>query len=175
MNIGQYKGQEPVFIPEEYFIGCISGSGGFFNRWGTLKKRFYLSVRGEMVGDNLLLHEDLLYDDGNNKKRVYTIARTGSGRYKVNAEGLVGDGTINAEGNALNWNYVLRQEVRGRELDLVFDDWMFLQHNDTILNRAIVKKFGIRVGEVVLHFKRESDNYCNTPITDLVKLPPVAA
>ncbi|MGB5638466.1 MAG: DUF3833 family protein, partial [Sedimenticolaceae bacterium] len=60
-----------------------------------------------------------------------------------------------AYGNALNWRYTLRLPYRGSELEVKFDDWMFLQSDDVLVNRATVTKVGFTVGEVTLFFTRE--------------------
>jgi hypothetical protein len=57
-----------------------------------------------------------------------------------------------AAGNALNWAYTLRLTVDGRTWDVQFDDWMFLMDERVMLNRAVMSKFGIRLGEVTLAF-----------------------
>jgi hypothetical protein len=60
-----------------------------------------------------------------------------------------------AAGNALNWRYTLRLEVDGRTWDVQFDDWMFLMDERVMLNRAVMSKFGIRLGEVTLAFTKQ--------------------
>lgn len=75
-------------------------------------------------------------------------------------EGTAGDviGTAKGKqyGSALNWSYVLRVPVGSSTSDLTFDDWMFLGPQGTLINRAVMKKYGIKVGELVLAFERES-------------------
>jgi len=41
-------------------------------------------------------------------------------------------------------------------VDVHFDDWMFLQPDGVLLNRARVSKFGFTVGEVTLAFYKEN-------------------
>jgi hypothetical protein len=42
--------------------------------------------------------------------------------------------------------------VDGSTWDVQFDDWMFLMDERVMLNRAVMSKFGIRLGEVTLAF-----------------------
>lgn len=35
-----------------------------------------------------------------------------------------------------------------------FDDWMFLQTDDVIINRAVISKWGIEVAQVTIFFNR---------------------
>ena len=57
-------------------------------------------------------------------------------------------------GNALNWRYTLKVPVGDTLYELQFDDWMFLIDDQVMLNRAVMSKFGVRVGEVLLSFRR---------------------
>ena len=38
--------------------------------------------------------------------------------------------------------------------DMQFEDWMYLQPDGVLLNRAFMRKYGIALGEVTLAFKR---------------------
>ena len=57
-----------------------------------------------------------------------------------------------AAGNALNWRYTLRLPVDGSVYEVQFDDWMYLMDERVMLNKAVMSKFGIRLGEVTLAF-----------------------
>jgi hypothetical protein len=57
-------------------------------------------------------------------------------------------------GNALHWTYVLALEVDGTTWNLDVDDWMYLQDGQVMLNKSVMSKFGFRVGEVILAFRR---------------------
>ena len=59
-----------------------------------------------------------------------------------------------AAGNVLQWRYVLALPVDGRVWNMDMDDWMFLIDDKTMLNRTTMSKFGFRVGEVTLSFRK---------------------
>jgi hypothetical protein len=40
--------------------------------------------------------------------------------------------------------------VDGKEVEVQFDDWMFLVDERVMLNRATMSKFGVTLGEVLL-------------------------
>ena len=67
---------------------------------------------------------------------------------------MIGEAAGESWGSALNWRYVLRLPYNEGTIDVTFDDWMFLQQDGVLINRAKVKKFGFTVGEVTLVFKR---------------------
>ena len=57
-------------------------------------------------------------------------------------------------GNTLRWQYVLKLDVDGRTWEVDFDDWMYLMDEQVMLNRSVMSKFGVRLGEVTLSFRR---------------------
>ena len=56
--------------------------------------------------------------------------------------------------SALQWVYRLALEVDGRTYNVTFDDWMYLQDSRVMLNHSVMSKFGFRLGEVVLSFRK---------------------
>jgi len=44
--------------------------------------------------------------------------------------------------------------VDGKVYDVQFDDWMYLVDEKVMLNKAVMSKFGIRLGEVTLSFTK---------------------
>ena len=59
-------------------------------------------------------------------------------------------------GNALNWKYDIDLKMKDSSLRVTFNDWMFLQDEDTMINRAKVTKWGILLGEVSIFFRKEA-------------------
>ena len=57
-------------------------------------------------------------------------------------------------GNAFNWTYTLALPVDGKVYNVDFDDWMYLVNDRVMLNKAVMSKFGFRLGEVTLSFTR---------------------
>ena len=44
----------------------------------------------------------------------------------------------------------------GKVYEVQFDDWMYLVDERVMLNRATMRKFGIRLGEVTLSFQKQT-------------------
>jgi Protein of unknown function (DUF3833) len=44
--------------------------------------------------------------------------------------------------------------VDGKTYEVQFDDWMYLVSDKVMLNRAVMSKFGFRLGEVLLSFTK---------------------
>ena len=59
-----------------------------------------------------------------------------------------------AAGNALQWRYTLALPVEGRTWHVQMDDWMYLIDGQTLANRTVMRKFGLRVAEISIFFRR---------------------
>jgi hypothetical protein len=155
VRIGQYAGTEPQLDLFEYFEGSTRAWGMFQGRDGSLKRRFVVDIRGVVEGDLLTLTEDFQYADGEKQKRVWRIRRLDAQRYSGTAGDVIGEALGEARGAVFNWRYTLRLPYGEGTVDVRFDDWMFLQPDGVLLNRARVEKFGFTVGEVTLAFRKE--------------------
>lgn len=51
---------------------------------------------------------------------------------------------------------MLNLQVDDTTWKITFDDWMFLVSEDLLLNKAIMTKFGFKVGEVTIVFQKNS-------------------
>ena len=63
--------------------------------------------------------------------------------YSGIADDVIGEAKGISSGNALNWKYKLNLRVKDSTIKVDFDDWMFLQDENILMNRAVVKKWGI--------------------------------
>ena len=149
-----YASQTPVLDLREYFNGKLLAHGIVTDRSGRVTQRFTVQLTGTWQGDQGTLDEQFSYADGRREKRVWRLTRGADGRYIGRADDVVGEALGQARGNALNWRYTLRVPVDGRSWEIDFDDWMFLVDPQVMINRAVMRKFGIRVGEVLLSLQR---------------------
>lgn len=149
-----YAREQPVLDLRSYFNGPLTAHGVFVDRSGRVVKRFTVKMVGTWQGDTGVLEEDFVFSDGTTDRRVWTLQDLGNGRWRGTASDVVGDASGEAAGNALNWRYTLKLPVDGRVYEVQFDDWMFLVDERVMLNRAVMSKFGITLGEVLLSFQR---------------------
>jgi hypothetical protein len=152
MNIEKFKGSQPIFSLEDYFEGKTEAWGMFHDRFGNLKRTFKVDITGTLESDTLILDEKFLYDDGEQDSRVWTIKILGNNQYSGTASDVVGEAKGISEGNALNWKYKLNLKVGDGTILVDFDDWMFLQDRNILMNRAEVKKWGLNIGVVSITF-----------------------
>ena len=149
-----YATQQPTLDLRQYFNGKLLAHGIVTDRGGKVLQRFTVEMTGTWNGDTGMLDERFSYADGRRETRVWTLQRQADGRYTGRAADVLGEASGQAAGNALNWRYTLLLPVDGRTWEIQFDDWMFLVDDQVMLNRAVMSKFGIRLGEVLLSFRR---------------------
>jgi hypothetical protein len=149
-----YAAETPVLDLKRYFDGELVAHGIFTDRSGKVARRFTVQMTGTWQGDEGTLDERFTYSDGKTERRVWRLTDLGNGRWRGRADDVVGEATGQSSGNALNWAYTLRLPVDDKVYEVQFDDWMFLMDERVMLNRAIMSKFGIRLGEVTLAFRK---------------------
>jgi hypothetical protein len=155
-DVALYAKEKPVLDLQQYFNGTIDAWGMFQNRKGEVVKRFRVVILCDWQGDVGTLDEDFSYSDGTRQKRVWTIRKQADGRFIGTAADVVGEAVGVTSGNALRWKYVLALPVDGKVYNVNFEDWMFLMDGKVMLNRAVMSKFGFRLGEVTLSFNKRT-------------------
>jgi hypothetical protein len=156
MDPADFSDKEPQLVLEDYFLGNTSAWGIFQDRFGNLRRQFEVEIVGSMDDGVLVLDERFIYDDGERETRVWRIDRLSEGNYVGIADDVVGMAVGRANGNALNWKYDLDLKVGKRTWRVHFDDWMFLQSDGVLINRAKVTKFGLEIGEVTIFFSKKN-------------------
>ncbi len=151
-RIDDFAGEKPVLDLREYFNGTLDAYGLFTDRSGKVVKRFTVVMRCTWTGDNGVLDEDFLYSDGTRQKRIWRLKKLPDGRYTGTADDVVGEAQGQARGNAFNWVYTLALPVDGTVWNVTFDDWMYLMSDRVMLNKAVMSKWGVRLGDVTLSF-----------------------
>lgn len=155
MRIEDFKGREPKLDLFQYFDGTSRAWGIFEDRFGRVRREFTVDIVGRREGaDGLVLEEDFVYADGERERRVWRLKRTAPGTYEGRADDVIGTAQGRAEGNALNWRYTLALKVGTSTWNVDFNDWMFLQPDGVLINRARVSKWGLEIGQVTLSFQR---------------------
>ena len=151
-----YAAEKPVLALEKYFNGELVAHGIFTDRGGKVVRRFTVLMKCSWSGDDGVLDEDFTYSDGKKERRVWRLKKLPDGRYTGTADDVVGTAQGQASGNAFQWTYTLRLPVDGSVYEVQFDDWMYLVDERVMLNKAVMSKFGIRLGEVTLAFTKKT-------------------
>lgn len=153
-SVQDYATQKPALDLQRYFNGEVVAHGIFTDRSGKVVKRFTVLMKCTWNAEDGVLDETFTYSDGTSSKRVWRMKKQADGRYTGTADDVVGEAHGQVAGNAFQWNYTLRLPVGDKVYEVKFDDWMYLMDERVMLNRAVMSKFGIRLGEVTLAFHK---------------------
>jgi hypothetical protein len=153
-EVARYAKEKPALDLKQYFNGTVDAWGMFQDRQGAVIKRFNVVIQCSWKNDMGTLDEDFTYSDGTKQKRVWTIKKNPNGEYIGTAADVVGEAIGMTAGNALRWKYVLALPVGEKIYNVNFEDWMFQMDDKVMLNRAVMSKFGFKLGEVTLTFNK---------------------
>jgi hypothetical protein len=154
MRPEDFANAQPRLVLEDYFQGETRAWGIFEDRFGDLRRQFVVDITGTWEGSELMLDERFSYSDGEADQRIWRITKLDEHRYEGRAADVVGTATGSAYGNALHWRYILDLKVGQGTWRVAFDDWMFLQPDGVLINRARVRKWGVEIGEVTIVFSK---------------------
>lgn len=155
-DVNYYKEVKPQLDLEKFFLGTTDAWGMFQQRNGAVVKRFHVVIDTKKIGEELVLDERFVYDDGSKQQRIWRLRKNNDGRWIGKADDVKGEALGEVAGNAFKWEYILLLPVDGSVYEMAMDDWMYLVDQDTMVNRAKMRKFGIEVGEVTLFFRRRT-------------------
>jgi hypothetical protein len=151
-TVQDFAKYRPEMRLDQYFVGDSTGYGLFLNRAGDVKRQFKVAMHGHKEGELFKLDEDFTYDDGEKQERHWTFHPTGPDSWEGTAPDVVGSAPGQFSGNAYRMHYVADLTTGGSTYRLDFDDWLFRQSDNIVLNHTNVTKFGIDVGQVQLTF-----------------------
>lgn len=153
-QVQDYADTEPKLDLFSYFAGKTQAYGQFQDRSGAVKRRFSVDITGTVNDDVLTLDERFVYDDGEHEQRIWVIKRLDENLYSGTAGDVIGEAQGRSAGSVFTWRYTLDLPYKDSSIHVKFDDWMFLQPDGVMLNRAQVSKWGFKVGEVTLFFSK---------------------
>lgn len=136
-----------------FFEGRTQAWGMVIDRRGRALRRFTVAIEGRVSGSELVLDESFLFDDGATDQRIWTIACSDDG-LAGRARDVVGTAHGHIDGPALSWRYELMLPVGKHTFRVAFDDLMVMADEETLLSRAVIRKFGLRMAEVIIAFRR---------------------
>jgi len=154
MKPEDFKNKEPRLIIEEYLSGNVKAWGVLQNRSGKVTRQFSADLDGKWDGKQLTLDEKFNWDDGEIQTRQWQITKIDDNNYEGTAADVVGKAKGYSYGSAFKFEYILLVPVKGREIKIKFDDWIFLQDEKVAINRATMTKFGLKVGELTVFFMK---------------------
>ena len=155
MKPEDYKDTKPVIKIEEYFQGNVKAWGMLQTRSGEVKRQFVADMKGNFDGKNLILDETFIWNDGEKQERRWTIKKVGDNSYEGTAPDVVGIAKGVSYGSAFKFEYKLLIPYKNKKIKVRFDDWIFKQDDKTAINKAMLTKFGFKVGELTVFFTKD--------------------
>lgn len=156
IDMKQYSSNQPPLDLFSYFQGETKGWGIVQDRKGRLTRQFVVDIKGTVSSDGkLTLVEDFNWNDGEKSTRTWILSKVNLHSYTGRAEDVINVASGTLYGNVLNWQYQLNLKVDDTTWKIKFDDWMFLVSDNLLLNKAILSKFGLKVGEVTIVFEKK--------------------
>ena len=155
MKPTDFKDQKPRLIIEDYLTGNVKAWGVLQNRSGKVTRQFKADLNGKWDGNTLILDELFNWNDGEKQTRKWTIKKIDEHNYEGTASDVVGKAIGYSYGPAFKFEYVLLVPVKGKNVKITFDDWIFMQDENVAINRATMTKFGIKVAELTVMFVKK--------------------
>lgn len=155
MKPEQFANQQPALALEEYFQGHTRAYGLVEDRFGNVKRRFTVDIKGEWDGKVLTLTEDFLWSDGEVEQRIWHLTRQSPNDWEGTTADAIGTAKGRLFGNAYNMVYDFNLKMDDSRLKVRFDDWMFLMPDGVLLNRATMSKFGVHLATVTIAFRKD--------------------
>ena len=174
MTISDVSQSSPKLVLEKYFLGKTYASGIFEDRFGNVRRQFTVDIEGSFDQNVLYLVEDFVFNDGERETREWIIKRSGKDTYEGRADDVIGVAKGLSLGNTLNWRYDMRLKVGGSSVKVHFNDWMFLQPNGVLINKATVSKLGVEIGRVTIAFTKTADIDFTAGLSNFYDIKPVA-
>lgn len=144
-----YAATDPTFDIREILNGPIQSEGVIFGPTGKVSSRFVARMQGNWQGDSGTLSEDFTYADGSTQQRLWTLVMGEGGAFTATAPDIEGLARGQQSGASVRMTYRLRlpEDAGGHVLDVT--DWLYLMPNGVIMNKSEMRKFGIKVAELV--------------------------
>ena len=155
MKPTDFKDQKPRLVIEKYLSGNVKAWGVLQNRSGKVTRQFKADLNGKWDCNTLILDEIFNWNDGEKQTRKWTIKKIDEHNYEGTASDVVGKAIGYSYGPAFKFEYVLLVPVKGKNIKITFDDWIFMQDERVAINRATMTKFGIKVAELTVMFVKD--------------------
>ena len=153
-SVEAYAPGEPVLDLREYLSGALIASGVFFGLSGRVERRFVANMHGAWNGNTGMIDERFSFADGEVTDRIWTMTFAEDGAFTATAPDVVGNAVGRQSGNAAAMRYRLRVPRGKGEIVVGMEDWFYLLNDGTLINKARMSKFGLKVGELVVSFRR---------------------
>lgn len=145
----EYANLGPDISLTEHLNGMIASEGLIYGPNGRVSNSFVAQMEGTWNGKEGTLTEAFTYSNGKTQNRKWYLTLVDDTRFTATADDIVGVATGTVSGATIRMDYtiVLPEDAGGHRLKVT--DWLYLTESGVILNRSEMRKFGIKVAELV--------------------------
>jgi hypothetical protein len=136
------------------FLGRSYATGAFRNSITGFRRDFKVTLDGANKSGVFVLSERFAYADGEKGVKTWRFESLGHGRYRGTREDVVGFAEVVQDGNAIRLSYDVDLSGENGPTRVHFEDILLRTADGTVMNNAVVSKFGVPVGVVDLRFSR---------------------
>ncbi|WP_424831935.1 DUF3833 domain-containing protein [Ruegeria sp.] len=144
-----YASTGPQFSLKKHLSGEILSEGLIYGPNGKMSNSFVARMVGEWEGNTGTLAEYFTYSNGKQMSRKWYLTLGTGNTFTATAYDIVGEGhgVISGSTVKLTYRIILPEDAGGHVLDVT--DWMYLTENGAIMNRSEMRKFGLKVAELI--------------------------
>ena len=144
-----YKDTLPVVDIQKHLSGPLLSEGIIYGPRGHVVTRFIAPMQGDWDGDTGTLAETFHYATGATQERQWNLKMGQNGAFTATASDIIGVAEGQQSGATVRMRYRIRldEDAGGHVLNVT--DWLYLMENGTFMNKSVMRKFGIKVAELV--------------------------
>ena len=139
---------------EQFLAGRTLADGVFRNSLTGKERRLHAILDGSWDDRTLTLREEFRFDDGARDRKTWRLTRNPDGTWTGLREDVIGTAKGVQDGASFRLSYEASLASQGSDTIVHFEDVLTLTDRRTVLNKAVVSKFGVAVGEVTLTIRR---------------------
>ena len=145
----KYASLGPKFEIKKHLGGKLLSEGVLFGPNGSIAERFVATMEGKWDGSSGVLSENFTYSSGTKQAREWQLTLLEDGKFTATAADVIGVATGEVSGATLRLKYKIQltEAAGGYVLDVV--DWIYLTENGVMINKSEMRKFGVKVAELV--------------------------
>ena len=147
----------------KFLEGRTFAWGIFEDRFGKLRRRFSVEMNGHWQDDVFVLEESFIYDTGDEEKRTWRVLASTPQVFSATCSDCVGAAVGSCDADSIRMRYRFRLTIQKRVVLVDFDDCIYRMGEGIAVNRARMSKWGIRLGELSLFFRKEGALDTATP------------
>lgn len=150
----EYKDVGTPFDIRQSLNGEMVCEGVIYGPTGRVVSRFVAEMNAEWNGDEGFMTEKFKYDTGGSLDRSWNLRVKENGQIEATAPDIIGEGSGQQAGSGVQLKYTIQLPESAGGYVLNTTDWMYLMENGTIINRSQMRKFGIKVCELVATIRK---------------------